>query len=442
MSTNVRSEKIKLIKEILKSISEGGDVSDLKKRFRELIESTSPYEIVAIEQQLLKEGFKVSDILRMCDLHVELFRESLQPRGLEVPEGHPLDLLMRENSYILKITEGLKLYASALKDAGDPEQIRAYLSALSQILKDLRRARSHYRKTQMLIFPYLERRGITAVPRVLWAREDQAIMKLRRLSDLAEGLMNAKSADINEVRELSDKSVALANEFSELVFREDKILFPAVWTLFSEGEWAAISEIGDDIGWLVDVGERKWTPKAGPVLPYELKAEITPEQVERLPPEFRALALSHGAVPDNYSVRSDGDLDLGTGFLSEEEVKGLFRSLPLEITYADTNDRVKFYTESALSKGFVRTKTVLGRRVEFCHPPRLEEMVRENIEAVKKGNVPYREYWTRIGDRIIRVLIAPVKGEGGKILGTVEMVEDLTEVVNNPDEVKKKILVL
>ncbi|MEM4427636.1 MAG: PAS domain-containing protein, partial [Zestosphaera sp.] len=96
---------------------------------------------------------------------------------------------------------------------------------------------------------------------------------------------------------------------------------------------------------------------------------------------------------------------------------------------------------SKLSRGFVRTKTILGRRLLYCHPPRLEGMVRVNVERLKKGE-EYREYWTKQGDRIIRVLVVAVRSESGEYLGTLEIVEDLTEVVKNPDEVMKKLVVL
>jgi len=146
--------------------------------------------------------------------------------------------------------------------------------------------------------------------------------------------------------------------------------------------------------------------------------------------------------PDTYMVRKYGDLDLGTGFLTVEEVKAVFRSLPLEITYADMNDRVRFFTESTLKKGFPRAKTIIGRRLEYCHPPRLEGYVRTNVEALKQGKYGYREFWTRLGDRIIRVIVAPVRSPDGKQLGTIEIVEDMTEIINNPDEVRKRIVVL
>ncbi|MEM0239487.1 MAG: PAS domain-containing protein, partial [Ignisphaera sp.] len=111
-------------------------------------------------------------------------------------------------------------------------------------------------------------------------------------------------------------------------------------------------------------------------------------------------------------------------------------------TYADKNDRVTLFNESKLLKGFIRTETILGRRIEFCHPPRLEKLVRETVDELKAGKAEYREFWTRQGDRILRVLIVAVKNDRGEYLGTLEIVEDFTDVINNVEEIKKKIVVL
>ncbi|MCS7111388.1 MAG: PAS domain-containing protein [Ignisphaera sp.] len=196
------------------------------------------------------------------------------------------------------------------------------------------------------------------------------------------------------------------------------------------------------MGWIVDVGDREWKPLEKPVLPYELKTAVDPQKVEELPPEFREIMVRGGLTPDTYEIRSADDLDLDTGYLNTEEIRELLRSLPLEITYADRNDRVVFFSESRLGKGFVRTKTVLGRRVEFCHPPRLEKLIRSVIDDLKSGKANYREFWTRIRDRVVRVLIVAARNDAGEYLGAVEIVEDLTEVINRADEIKKRIVVL
>ncbi|MEL9940957.1 MAG: DUF438 domain-containing protein [Ignisphaera sp.] len=441
MSSLDMNKKAELVKNMLKAIHRGESVEELKKRFGDILKQISPFEIPLIEQQLVGEGISINDILKLCDLHVELFREYLASRELsDVPKGHPVDLLMRENEWILKQAEALGLQSSILLRARDADEALRQLSILMDLASNLRALRSHYRKVQMLIFPYLERRGIIAVPRVLWGREDQIIVKLRKLFDLATKARNSRS--LEDVRAVGELGMEIAREIGELVFRENKILFPAVWALFTEGEWAAIYEIANRIGWIVEAKDGVWKPGSKPVLPHELKPVVEPQQLEKLPQEFKDVVAKMGLKPDDYNIVEENDIDLGTGYLNVEEIKALLKSIPIEITYADKNDRVTLFNESKLLKGFIRTETILGRRIEFCHPPRLEKLVRETVDELKAGKAEYREFWTRQGDRILRVLIVAVKNDRGEYLGTLEIVEDFTDVINNVEEIKKKIVVL
>ena len=441
MSNMSTSSKKEVLKNLLKAIHSGVDPSELKAKFRDILASISPLEIPLVEQELVKEGVPVGDILKLCDLHVELFREFLASRELkDLPRGHPLDLLMRENEWILRQAEALGVYAQALVNAKNEEEARHYVESIKIVLGELRKIRLHYRKVQMLVFPYLERRGIIAIPRVLWGREDQVLVKLRHVIQELGQLSENPPRDT--LVEFTSRLLELVKEISELVFRENKILYPAVYALFTEGEWAAIGEVASEMGYIVETRGSEWKPSAKPIYPYEVEAVVTSDQLEKLPPEFKATLEHSGLQPDIYKVKREGDIELETGFLTPEEIEGIFKSLPIEVTYADINDRVRFFSESDITGGFVRTKTILGRRIPFCHPPRLENYVMLNVEAVKKGQYKHREFWTRLGDRVIRVIIAPVKGRDGKILGVLEIVEDLTDVVNNPEEVKKKIMVL
>ena len=431
-------KKYEVVKEIIKLLHQGVSVSELKEKYKDLLQQVSPFEIPLIEQQLIREGLSISEILKLCDLHVELFRDFLATREVkDVPETHPLDLFMKENEWIQKRAEILGLYATALLTSS-PENTTNILNSIKYLLLELKKIRLHYRKIQMLIFPYLERRGIIAVPRVMWGREDQVIVKLRQLTSEVEALLSKSQGDYKKV---ASGLLELAKEIGDLVFRENKILYPAIWALLSEGEWTAIADIADDMGYIIEVGERKWKPSAKPILPYELEATITPEQLDKLPVEFKQ-ALSKGLEPDTYRLKREGDLDLETGFLNIEELKGIFKVLPVELTFADINRRVRFYSESEITGGFVRTKTILSRRLEFCHPPRLENYVKLNVDALMRSEFTHREFWTRVGDRILRVIIAGVKDSQDKLIGVLEIVEDLTEIISNPSEVLKKIVVL
>lgn len=425
ISPSQRKEKLK---SLLKRLTAGEDVERLKEEFRELLGSVSPLEIPLIEQELVAEGVPISDILRMCDLHVELFRESLLPQELRgVPPSHPLGLLLRENEEILKLAEALSMYAGQLQRSGAARD--AVKRLLARLASSIRR---HYVKNQMLLFPYLERMGLEAVPRVLWGKDDEALLAVRRLMRELGSMEPSEAAE--ELRRLSMK-------VSDLVFRENKILYPTLWALLSPSEWAAVAREARKLGYIVEAGgDGAGLEGVEPVYPYEFSGELGPEAAAVLPREMRGLAGR--ARPDTYRLRRPGDIDLGTGFLRPEEVAGIFSSLPLEVTYADAEGRVRFYSESRLMEGFPRTRTILGRRLEYCHPPRLEGLVRKTVEKLRRGEADYEVFWTRIRGRVVRVLISAVRDGEGRFLGVLETVEDFTDVLEDPESVKEKIVVL
>jgi len=132
---------------------------------------------------------------------------------------------LRENEWILKQAEALGVYARALSGSNSVEELKQYLRSIHLILGELRKIRLHYRKVQMLVFPYLERRGLIAVPRVLWGREDQIIVKLRQVSSDLE--KQADTVDRGKAVEIASRLLELSNEIADLVFRENKILYPA-----------------------------------------------------------------------------------------------------------------------------------------------------------------------------------------------------------------------
>lgn len=431
MST-FKLDKKEVVKEILRELHKGVSLDVLKEKFSDVLKTISPMEIPLIEQELVKEGVPINEILRLCDLHVALFRDFLISRELSnVPKGHPIDSLLKENEYLLKVAESLNVYAMALAKAANDYERKSLYESIKDVLNDLRKIRMHYRKIQMLIFPYLERRGISVVPRVLWAREDEVIVKMRSLFRFMDSM---------GYQDFSKRIIELVNAINEIIFRENRILFPAVLALFSDGEWAAFMNEANRIGWIVK-SDVEWTSREKPIMPYEVKGVITEEQLDKLPQEMKVMALS-GVVSDEYELVRSGDLNVDTGFLNINEIKGIFKSLPLELTFADENDRVRFFVESKMHKGFVRTKTILGRRVEYCHPPRLEAFIRKVLDEIKSGVKDHEVFWTRSGDRILRVMVVAVRDDDGRYLGALEIVEDLTEVLENPEEVKKKILVV
>jgi len=414
-SDEVSSSRAKVIKTLLEQLREGAKASDVRAKLKAQLGSLSPPEIPLIEQELVKEGVSPVEISRMCELHVELFRDSLvsNPELRQMTPGHPLNTLLAENDRIAADAEKLGLFSRMLAQASSEEAIEA-LKSLSSELHALKR---HFARLQLLVFPYIERRGITAVPRVLWTKQDELLLKMK---DLNQALTGGESTSPDQTRMLRDKVAEVAEESTQMVFRENNILFPTLKTLLSEGEWRAIRENEEMIGYYkVDPG-KEWKPSAKPVYPYQLEPGLTPQQVERLPPDVKAMA---GEAEGHRLVR-DGDLELEDGYLSQGEISAILRTLPFDMSFVDSDERVRFYNRTG-GRTFPRAKTVLGRQVQLCHPPRSIAIVNKIVADFKAGKETPAEFWLNVGDKRVSIRYFPVRDGQGNFLGTLEVVQDI-----------------
>ena len=61
-------------------------MEELKQRFRTLVTGVEASEIGQMEQVLMDEGLPPEEIKRLCDVHVEIFKEALEEQDrLEPP---------------------------------------------------------------------------------------------------------------------------------------------------------------------------------------------------------------------------------------------------------------------------------------------------------------------------------------------------------------------
>ncbi len=418
-------ERKEELKALLRRLHEGEDMSSLRERFKEVLRSVSPVEIPLIEQELVAEGIPVQEIARLCDVHVELFREAVS--GALTPDqvepGHPLHTRLMENEQIVRDAEVLGLYARSMGMV-EAEARESSLEVLRGLARDLRGVSRHYAKDETVVFPYIERRGLTAVPRVLWTKHDQIRNMVRGLNRL----VLRDPSDWGSLSSLVSRRVEeLSRALVDMAFRENNILYPTLRALLSEGEWAAIREMDDEIGYYKVEPAEGWVPGADPLLPHQVSPDITEEQVEGLPEEVRAMISSEGARPVDFRVRREGDLEFETGYLSPEEVEAIFSALPVDVSFVDASDRVRFYSHGR-GRIFPRAKAVLGRPVHLCHPPKSVHIAERILEEFKAGRRDVAEFWIGMGDRMVHIRYFPVRGRDGRYLGTLEVVQDVTEI--------------
>ena len=139
------------------------------------------------------------------------------------------------------------------------------------------------------------------------------------------------------------------------------------------------------------------------------------------------MALALAVKPDYYEVKREGDIELDLGFLSIRELNAIFKALPIEITFVGADGRTRYIVNKD-EQIFVRTPSVIGRKVEFCHPPRSIDIVLRIVKSFKEGRDKPAVFWAKVGDKTIYVSYIPVRDENGELLGILEVVQDLTEI--------------
>jgi len=232
---NNREYRQKVLKELITELHNGKSVDEVKERFEKLIEGVSASEISMMENELIKEGMPVSEVQRLCDVHAAVFKGSIEE--IHMPEdpaqipGHPFHTFKMENRAIERlINKSIKPLIEELKEKdGTDTRIRLYdeFSKLYDIDK-------HYLRKENLLFPFLEKYGITAPPKVMWGVDDEI------REDVKEVMTLLKDSKANS-EEIINKASAAVDRVNEMIFKEENILFPMALDTLSEDEWMKIA---------------------------------------------------------------------------------------------------------------------------------------------------------------------------------------------------------
>jgi len=391
VTSELSAHKKRMLKELITQLHAGVPPQEVKERFRQVLEGVSPLEIAKIEQDLVNEGTPREEIQRLCDVHMAVFREQLEKQKLEVSLEHPCNILVEEHKILLQLSEKLNTISNKVQQKSDVKQLK-------QITEDLLDAEKHYLREENVLFPILEKHGISEPPAIMWMEHNQLREKKKQLHNLIEKYDTLKFPDFK--KQLDESVKSLADILSSHIFKENNILIPAALRVVSEEEWKAIRKEFDEIGYCC----------------------FTPEKLIA-PPKIEGVKKEGGegvAAPK-------GTLQFETGTLSKEEIEAVLDTLPVDITFVDKNDSVKYFNK-AEKRIFVRTKAIIGRKVQLCHPQKSVHIVNKIVEAFKAGKKDVAEFWLQKDNRTIHIRYFAVRDKNGKYMGTMEVTQDLTDI--------------
>lgn len=389
-----QKDKKETLKKMIKKLHEGTEPEKVKKEFKEVIKNTSSTEIAKIEEELIKEGMPREEIFKLCDVHMAVFKETLEKEKTGAPEGHPVNILMEEHKMLLSFAGELNGMAKKIKGAKDFDSFKEEWGHLEHIVKHFKESESHYLREENVIFPSLEKHGIAEPPKVMWMEHD----KIREIKkDLYNLFEIHKTMDFQEfTRKLEVVSAAINDMLTNHFFKENNILFPTAMKVIEESEWKELRKQFDEIGYYC------FTPE--------------PQKME-----------SEGEAVPTAAQEKEGLLSFETGSFSKEAAEAIFNTLPVEITFIDENDTVRYFSD-VKDKVFLRTKAVLGTKVQNCHPQKSVHLVNQILEEFKSGKRDKAEFWINMNDKLIYIRYFAVRNKKGEYLGCMEVTQDVTEI--------------
>jgi len=217
----------------------------------------------------------------------------------------------------------------------------------------------------------------------------------------------------------------LARDIIDMVERENKILYPLLNKLLSLEEWYAIKLEEENIGHY-GVEPQPWDPGVEPKYPFMLTEEELTRGLNEVLEKLGLTQIKLGEI-DTSNPLSGDKIILDHGFLTAEEINAILKTLPFDMSFVGKDNRLKYYS-AGKEKIFPRAITVLDRPVEYCHPPRSIKNVKQIIEDFMEGKRDHVDFWINMRGRLILIRYFPVRNDEGKYLGTLEAVQDITNI--------------
>lgn len=393
---NNRRQRVEIMKSLIRQLHNGIAEEQVKHQLETLLDEADYSDVFLMEVQLVQEGIPTEKIQELCDTHTRVLKKHLDLS--ETPEtvpGHPVHTFVQENRELTKTTGQIRLLMNKLEAQPDEEDATPAMRNIQAQLNQLMDVDKHYRRKEYLLFPYFEKNNLPGPPMVMWGKHDEARALLR---DTIAGLQQTESLTAAEARAYNLFTVTPAIQaLDDMIYKEEKIMFPTALNLLTEQDWYEMYIQSDEYGYCLYAPQFEWTPEGG------------------FHKEIRKPAATGGRV------------QMPTGSFSLEELIATFSSLPFDLTFVDKDDTVRYFSPGR-ERIFDRSRAILGRKVQYCHPPKSVHIVNQIVKDFKSGKQDRARFWINMGPRLVYICYYAVRDAAGDYLGTLEVTQDLTEV--------------
>lgn len=384
---NNRQQRLKDLYDFACGLLRNGEGRRLFDQHKTAIETVTPAETMLVLDKMLADGLPVEAVKPIVGKIINSFYQSLRSQQWEKPvENHFLTFLMLENREVEKIMAEIKEVVKMRINVDDPASADL-TTKLRHLIARLKLYELHYIKKENILFPYIEK----VFPQyrclqLMWSFHDDFRKNIKNM----EQILSAEYPD----KELLSKELGkLFFVVLPVIFREEQIVFPVAYSAIPPADWDEMLHQSGEIGWCY-------------------------------------IAPPSNSSQTRVADRKTGNrINLGSGFLTPEQLILLFSHLPVDITFVDENDEVSFFSE-VKDRIFPRSKAIIGRKVQNCHPPESVHVVNDIVNAFRQGRKDYADFWIEFRKRFVLIRYFALRDETGTYKGTIEVTQDVTEIRN------------
>ncbi len=383
------TERQTTLLDIFMDLYNGKSVEEVKSHFDQKIGKVTVEEVTLLSQ-LQRDILEARDITegeakRLSSAHMSIIEGNIESVQLQQDEeGHPIHTFNLENTEIERLIQANLLpHLEQFANDDSSESIYKLIEDCNQ-LQDIDK---HYGRKEQLLFPYLEKYGINGPSINMWRMDDYIRDAVK------EGKLKLLQYDGNK-QQIVDIMNYVAEEVLAMIYREENILFPMAMKNLTEDEWVRIAHESDEIGFCLTSPATVWKP-------------------ERKMLDEKAM--------------SEGFIKMETGILSLKQLELILNHLPVDITFIDHQDIVRYFSHGK-ERIFPRTKAVIGRTVQNCHPPKSAHIVEALLDDFKSGKKDIESFWIKFRDKYVYIRYFAVRSEDGEYIGTLEFTQNIDPI--------------
>ena len=391
-------EKLRVVLDVKERYLSGAlPLDEARAILRERVKTLRPYEIALAEQELKTfedDECRKEDIQQM----MVLFQDVLDRSRPDLPEDHPIMCYIRENDAM----RGL------LKQVEELAQYPVIKNQWLELYDELHKHRLHLSRKQNQLYSILERKGFDRPTTTMWLLDDFIRDEVRDARRLLE--------EDREEEFIAMQPVIVA-DILDLIEKEETVLYPTSLAMIRPDEFEEMKAGDREIGFAwIKVGGGNKTEESKKPLPATEAAGFASDLAALL----GKYGFSGGSTPGQL-------LEVATGQMTLEQINLVYKHMPVDFSYVDENEIVRFYTDTD-HRVFPRSKNVIGRDVKNCHPRTSVHLVEEIIDKFRRGEQDEVDFWINKPGLFIYIYYVAVRDEEGRFRGILEMMQDCTRI--------------